>query len=376
MAKPKKKFIQGLLLGLITTLFVVIPLVTTAQDSPPIDLKLSVPIPGFGDQGAIRVDSSTLGQYIQNLYIWFVGIAGILAAVLIMWGGVKWITAAGNESLITSAKTTINGAVLGIIILLTSYLLLTWISPNLINLRLPGISEISTKIIGLEYCDQLDDRIKARTRANNNTSDFICGHEPYEIYDENNNPLGSTCIGRDCPGQPKKTCGLVDLDEGQFDCVDPDDACKKINDLKPRSQADCDAAQDVSEANLVGIPKNICRFKKDECKYLRVLSSCGHPDYKWVSCGECLQSGIDTLKTDNDHAGSIKAELCSPINNDDMRKNLGRCIEPQKYTGAVKVDGLCCKALQPVTHWNVPETVPAGGYICRIGDIDIPLPFP
>ena len=132
-----------------------VPLTAAAQQGIP--LKLNVPIPGFSalcaTEGQLLVDETTFGCYVSNFYVWFTGVAGILAVVMIMWAGVQWITAAGNESRITTAKTTMNGAAIGIIILLSSYLLLTWINPALIKLDIPALKSVDKILIGSRFCE-------------------------------------------------------------------------------------------------------------------------------------------------------------------------------------------------------------------------------
>lgn len=72
--------------------------------------------------------------YLQLVYQFALGIVGIIATVLIMFGGVRWISAAGNESIIGEAKEIIIAAVTGLIIALLSYVILLVINPQLINI--------------------------------------------------------------------------------------------------------------------------------------------------------------------------------------------------------------------------------------------------
>ena len=49
------------------------------------------------------------------------GILGILALVIILIGGFRWMTAAGNEEGIASAKKTIAAGLIGLIIIFFAY---------------------------------------------------------------------------------------------------------------------------------------------------------------------------------------------------------------------------------------------------------------
>ena len=85
-------------------------------------------------QGTIIAGSKDLPTYIVNIYRVGVGIVAILAVVVIMWGGLLWIMAGGNTGQIDNAKQWISGAVLGLFIALTSYVILNTINPQLTNL--------------------------------------------------------------------------------------------------------------------------------------------------------------------------------------------------------------------------------------------------
>lgn len=78
-----------------------------------------------------------LNLLIAWFYYFIVSIAGIAAFVMLIWGGIEWMTSAGNPTKIGEAKEKINSAFLGLIIILSSYLILQVINPDLIMLRLP-----------------------------------------------------------------------------------------------------------------------------------------------------------------------------------------------------------------------------------------------
>lgn len=78
--------------------------------------------------GAYSVSSA--GEYLQIMYQFALGIVGIIAVVLIMFGGLRWISAAGNEQTIGDAKEIIVAAVVGLVIALLSYSILVFINPR------------------------------------------------------------------------------------------------------------------------------------------------------------------------------------------------------------------------------------------------------
>lgn len=76
-----------------------------------------------------------IGEYVKAIYNYGLGIAGILAAIVLMAGGVVWLVSAGDASRVSLAKELISGSVTGLVILMASYVLLIQINPELVNFR-------------------------------------------------------------------------------------------------------------------------------------------------------------------------------------------------------------------------------------------------
>ncbi len=83
----------------------------------------------FGGKATV----ANIGEYIQTVYQFALGIVGIFAVVLIMFGGLRWVAAAGNESVIGEAKEIIISAVTGLVIALLSYSILAFINPQTLS---------------------------------------------------------------------------------------------------------------------------------------------------------------------------------------------------------------------------------------------------
>lgn len=107
-----------------------------------------VKIPGMNKLATITCELGKecnipwIGQYIAGIYNYAIAIAGILAALVLMAGGVLWLVSAGDASRITQAKELIIGSVSGLIILVASYVLLIQINPDLVNLKSISITSI------------------------------------------------------------------------------------------------------------------------------------------------------------------------------------------------------------------------------------------
>lgn len=90
----------------------------------------------------MAVDNESFAKYVGGLFKFFVGIAGILAVFMMMYGGTQWIFSGGNPAKISAAKEPIFGAITGLLLALGYYSLLYLINPQLVNLRPLGLVAI------------------------------------------------------------------------------------------------------------------------------------------------------------------------------------------------------------------------------------------
>ena len=118
--------------------------------------KLNVPIPTLpefskimvsGDKGNRTLDIPWIAQYVTALYRFGVGIAGILAVVMIMIGGVQYLMAGGDASRVTVAKQKINDAVIGLVLAFGTYLILSVVNPAILNLHALKVLYIEPEVI-------------------------------------------------------------------------------------------------------------------------------------------------------------------------------------------------------------------------------------
>jgi len=89
------------------------------------------PLPGIGDNGTV----SGFGAYIAGAFKLAIGLATVLAVVQLSIGGFKYMTTEAFTGK-SDAKKTITDAIFGLILLLSSYLLLRTINPDLVNQNL------------------------------------------------------------------------------------------------------------------------------------------------------------------------------------------------------------------------------------------------
>ena len=77
-----------------------------------------------------------LGACVSQIYVWALGAAGILALLMMVFGGYKVMTAAGNAKASTDGKSYIWSSIIGLVILLGAYVLLNTINPDLVNFKI------------------------------------------------------------------------------------------------------------------------------------------------------------------------------------------------------------------------------------------------
>lgn len=116
--------------------------------------KLNVNIPGLseiaskypvkcektGDTESCKIP--WVGIYIHAIYNYTIKIIIIIAAIALMIGGVLWLISAGNANRVSQAKNWIKGSLIGLILSLTSYVLLYEINPNLIESKYMRLKKI------------------------------------------------------------------------------------------------------------------------------------------------------------------------------------------------------------------------------------------
>lgn len=106
--------------------------------------KVSVPESKFisGEKFEISDNSSLLADYIVAIFKYSIGIIGIIAAIVLMFAGARWLTAGGNQNTISEAKTYIASSLSGLILVLGAFLILSNINDDLINLKIPAVQRI------------------------------------------------------------------------------------------------------------------------------------------------------------------------------------------------------------------------------------------
>jgi len=108
-----------------------------------VNISLTFPSSGGGSNPCSSPTSTNCspGNFINYFYQFALMIGGLLAFGVIVYGGVRYATSAGNPSGQHEAKEWVQGALLGLVLLAGAYLILYTVNPNLVQLGLPTLHE-------------------------------------------------------------------------------------------------------------------------------------------------------------------------------------------------------------------------------------------
>lgn len=78
---------------------------------------------------------SNFSGYLELVFDWAMEMIGILAVLMVIYGGYRYITSQGDQAAITEAKDIIIGALTGLLLVLLAYLILSAVSPDLVKFQ-------------------------------------------------------------------------------------------------------------------------------------------------------------------------------------------------------------------------------------------------
>ncbi|MFA5301007.1 MAG: pilin [Lutibacter sp.] len=127
-----------------------------ASSADPVKYKSQVNIPGSGLNGEkimTQTDTSYIAMYISSLYNYGLYIVGILATIVLMGGGILWLVSGGDSGKITQAQELIKGSIIGLIILVTAWIILNTVNPELVKFRITSIPNVEKVVLNSISCD-------------------------------------------------------------------------------------------------------------------------------------------------------------------------------------------------------------------------------
>lgn len=126
------------LISFIVFVFGIVPH-TFAQGFVPL-----TPIPGLTQDTTAIINNGNFASFFNNLYKYCIGLAAVLAVIMIIWGGLE-ISTQDSISKQGAGRERITQAILGLILVLSPVLVFSIINPSILNLSLsiPALNTVS-----------------------------------------------------------------------------------------------------------------------------------------------------------------------------------------------------------------------------------------
>ena len=121
----KKHLLAGVL-SLSLVMMIALPLIANGQIDQ-INDQLNNTVSGTG------LNKSDLIQVINAVIKIILSLLGVIAVIIILWGGFQWMTSGGNEESIGAAKKRIGAGVAGLIIVFLAYAIASFVLEKLAN---------------------------------------------------------------------------------------------------------------------------------------------------------------------------------------------------------------------------------------------------
>lgn len=176
----------------------------------PLPFENNCPIPGACPSNAATTES--IAAYIVRIYQLAVGLAGILAVGMIVFGSIYVSVSGDSPDRREEGKSFIMSAIWGLLLLLGSYVILRTINPQLVSLHEPVVPQAPSN----PYLSKIEG---AATAVCPNPSSTACFFNPTKV--DPSDPSKATCLLRD-----------EDQNGNRIICTAIDtitDACKKRN---------------------------------------------------------------------------------------------------------------------------------------------------
>jgi hypothetical protein len=263
----------------------------------PIKLTLSI-------DGTDEVNG--MGDYIKVVYQWLLGVAAVLAVVMIIIGAVKYMLAGGSPNGVKEARKDIFNALTGVAILLCTYLILATINPQLLSLRMPSLPMVRTVETpgAANTCENYEKTNYKVTAANKN-----CG----SIGEVTTGPSGESmpdntqCTYRTCPepnsvgNENKSECFINDEDSSKSKC-NPCEEFQNLDGYYPKpSSAFCGSFK----YNSVGTLHTRCIYFPEKRAMVTALTEIADRQYGY--CGR-LEINCSSVKSCEDY-GELNPKL-------------------------------------------------------------------
>lgn len=116
-----------------------------------------VQIPGIPAGGV------NLSLYLVGLYDFLLSVVGIVAVLMLILGGMRYITAAGNQAAASDAKDIITNAIAGLLLAILSWVIVSEINPDVLYIKKPSSEFAGSLVTDLGQCGTYDPAVPTCT---------------------------------------------------------------------------------------------------------------------------------------------------------------------------------------------------------------------
>ena len=233
------------------------------------------PLPGIGDtHGKIDVTTGLQG-YIKGIIVLFMGIIGVLAVLMVVVGGIEYMSTV-NIGEKEGAKTRIMNALVGLMLALSSYVILNTINPDLVNLKI--------HIPQVTIAGGMNTNTAFHTSSNTPPAGSKAMCAPLEPGDM----PGGLCDGGNNNAQCVTYAGMID--DVVNTSFSSNTELKKILKINMVEESGCYYNKDAFDGKSYGL------FQQTPGDFGQYSSACGGP------------SSIDAMWLKN--SANIKTEIC------------------------------------------------------------------
>lgn len=102
----------------------------------------------------IITDKTSPEEVIIYIFQIFVGVGALIAVAMVVLAGVEWMTSDGNPGKVDGAKSKIKNALLGVGVLLGTYLIIWTINPDIVDVKVDNLKCDYGIILKAKYEDQ------------------------------------------------------------------------------------------------------------------------------------------------------------------------------------------------------------------------------
>ncbi|MDP3963035.1 MAG: hypothetical protein Q8Q39_00910 [bacterium] len=229
--------------------------------------QLLVPLPNFAGEEA----PDTLAELVRFIYRWMTRIVAIAAFIMLVVGGMQYVFSGGNQSKASDAKDQIVHALLGLAVVLASYLILNTINPSLVNF---GSTELPNTNLPVSQNFDAPPESQSEGRCFD-TSEL--GSAACRALGGNWQPLADGCAGQSCQaggssGEICCSCAGTEQDcPTEYSCVEYVNDTPSGNENEvvcgPYVRSDCNGQCESSLCE----PGNYCGERASEPQRFQIL---------------------------------------------------------------------------------------------------------